>query len=237
MSSTKILVKALFVLACLFMLAAPPAWAGSCEGCCWGDFDYDGDVDGRDVAWFKSDAGRQNCTCDPAPVPNTGQTTSYADYDDGYYETGVVCECISPRFTDNEDGTVTDNLTGLMWTKDANLPGGSKNWQEALDYVADMNAGTYENFGFFDWRLPNVRELLSLIHYGFSGPALPDTEGCGRWVEGDPFNNVEFHDYWSSTTYAFNTGLSWRVSMNAGYSSSGIRDTTLYVWPVRGGIH
>ncbi|UCE55232.1 MAG: hypothetical protein JSV31_07260 [Desulfobacterales bacterium] len=53
-----------------------------------------------------------------APVAKTGQTDSYADCDDGDLEKGIVWPV--PRFTDNEDGTVTDNLTGLVWLKNAN---------------------------------------------------------------------------------------------------------------------
>jgi hypothetical protein len=58
-----------------------------------------------------------------APVPKTGQTTSYADYDDGYYEKGVSWP--NPRFT-KSNGTVTGNLTGLIWLEDANCFGNEK---------------------------------------------------------------------------------------------------------------
>ena len=58
----------------------------------------------------------------PAPVAKTGQTTSYATGDDGDFEKGVAWP--SPRFTDNDDGTVCDHLTGLMWAKNANLDNG-----------------------------------------------------------------------------------------------------------------
>jgi len=52
---------------------------------------------------------------------------------------------MSERFTDNGDGTITDNRTRLMWTKDAGTPtvgscaGGIKTWQGALDYVTCLN--------------------------------------------------------------------------------------------------
>ncbi|KJU86166.1 secreted protein containing DUF1566, partial [Candidatus Magnetobacterium bavaricum] len=72
-------------------------------------------------------------------LPKTGQTSTYATGDDGAIEGGVAWP--SPRFTDNGNQTVTDNLTGLMWTKDANLPAATKTWQQALDYVTSMNAG------------------------------------------------------------------------------------------------
>jgi hypothetical protein len=86
---------------------------------------------------------------------------------------------------------VTDGLTGLVWTQDANLAEFPCNWDEALEYIAAMNAT--EKFGFSDWRLPNRRELRSLISHQTRRPALP---------EGRSFSNVFASWYWSSTTAA-----------------------------------
>ena len=102
-------------------------------------------------------------------LPQTGQTTC-SD------ESGSVISCTdtgqdgdelvgvawpSPRFTDNGDSTVTDNLTGLVWTLDANLSGTST-WLDSLIYVAGMNAGTYPNYGYTDWRIPSINDLKAL---------------------------------------------------------------------------
>jgi len=69
-------------------------------------------------------------------LPKTDQTTSYADYDDGWYEAGNP---VSPRFTDNGDGTITDNATSLMWAKDGNgvgcYNGGMRTWAQALTWA------------------------------------------------------------------------------------------------------
>ena len=123
-------------------------------------------------------------------LPRTGQTTCYdsggseincaGTGQDGDIQAGVAWP--DPRFRVNGDGTVTDDLTGLMWTQDgqvaakdgnANCFQGNncdfKTWQEALDYVAGMNAGTNLNFGYTDWRLPNILELLSLSNHTISG--------------------------------------------------------------------
>ena len=157
-------------------------------------------------------------------LPKTGQTISYATGDDGDLETGVAWP--NPRFTDIGDGTVKDELTGLVWSKNANLLNSDKTWQQALDYVAGMNAGTYPNFGYTDWRLPNVNELKSLIDNSEYGPALPS---------GYPFTNVRYA-YWSSTTDAGYTDGAWVVSMDSGYvfsiDKSGYDGS--YAWPVRG---
>ena len=101
-------------------------------------------------------------------LPKTGQRTSYASGDDGAIQAGVTWP--SPRFADNGDETAKDNLTGLIWTKNANAPGPSacgpgtwKTWQVALDYVACLNTNQY--LGFNDWRLPNINELESLVDF------------------------------------------------------------------------
>jgi YVTN family beta-propeller protein len=158
-------------------------------------------------------------TSAPSEVWRTGQTTMYAAGDDGDLEKGVAWP--SPRFTDNGNGTVTDNLTGLMWPKNANLAGGTKTWQEALDYVKTLNTG-----GHSDWRLPNRKEIFSLIDHSKYNPPLP--------VEATQlFQNVQFGDYWSSTTYAGNTSIGWFANMVIGYVYISSKSDSNYVWPVR----
>ena len=129
-----------------------------------------------------------------SPVPKTGQTKCYETGDpadeipcggtgqDGDLQRGFSSP--NPRFTDNGNGTVTDNLTGLMWLKNANVPNAGRNWATALSDVVQLNtngtmngnnAGDTSNGGSHqtDWRLPNVRELFSLIDFGQFNPALP----------------------------------------------------------------
>lgn len=169
-------------------------------------------------------------------VPKTGQTTVYRTGDDGDYELGVLPE-VEPtsgtegaytvygwggtRFTDNGDGTVTDNLTGLMWTKEANH--GFDFWQDAIDYC-----NSYSLAGYNDWRLPNINELHSLVDLAQNNPALP---------VGHPFTGVKSSNYWSSTTDATNYGLyAWYVYLDDGYVKVSYKDGDFrYMWPVRGG--
>src|SRR5262244_923009 len=73
----------------------------------------------------------------PAPVPRTGQTTSYAAGDDGALQKGVVLP--TPRFTDNNNGTITDNLTRLIWLKKAKCSQYLLTHTEALANVASLN--------------------------------------------------------------------------------------------------
>ena len=170
-----------------------------------------------------------------AGVPQTGQTSSVAIGDDGNLQKGVAWP--NPRFTDNTNGTVTDNLTGLIWLKDANCYG-TRSWAQAL---SDANALASGSCSLTDgstagqWRLPNLREMQSLVHYGFSNPAVPNTAGTGQWTPGNPFTNVQSNDYWSSTTRAGNSSSAWVVSLLGGDVYRDGKAFTFYMWPVRGG--
>ena len=169
----------------------------------------------------------QSGTLVPSEIWKTGQTTSYASEDDGDLEKGVSWPV--PRFTDHGDGTITDNLTGLMWSKNANLPDENQTWQGALDYVKSINNGAGLG-GYHDWRLPNRKELFSLIDHSKWNPALPASH---------PFQNVQSLFYWSSTTIAHITDDAWVVGMWHGDVDRGRKSGSYYdnyyVWPVRSG--
>jgi len=136
------------------------------------------------------------------------------------------------RFTDNGDGTVTDNNTKLMWSKNANL-GGLKNWWDANSYCAAL-ALAVEGPCYVDWRLPSAPELYSLIDTEQYAPALPP---------GNPFYDVqcktEYHGggYWTSTVSYTGLGKAsgvWTVSMCwPGIVRVYDEDQLFYVWPVR----
>ena len=134
-------------------------------------------------------------------LPATGQTISYYPGDDGDLQKGVPIP--TNRFIDHGNGSLTDSLTGLMWVSDGNLMvsrdpsfdqdrtagDGDVDWKTALEYIALLNADNY--LGHNDWRLPNVRELQSLVNLGIPDTALPATH---------PFTNLR-DLYWSSTTH------------------------------------
>ena len=191
-----------------------------------------------------------NCTpvtAAPASVPQSGQLTSYALGDDGALQEGVALP--SPRFTDNGNGSVTDNLTGLIWLKDARCGNNAQTWQGALNFVATINAGTQDcgdtsNQGTHqtDWRLPNVRELQSLVDYGTFNPALPkDFQAYPG--SGLPFLNFQASYYWSSSTHASNPLNAWIVDFLFGFVGDGgsqagrfVKTDTNNVIAVRGGF-
>lgn len=162
----------------------------------------------------------------PAKTWRTGQTTSYEAGDDGDLERGVSWP--SPRFTDNGNGTVTDNLTGLIWLKNANCFG-TRNWSQALsdcNGLSNGSCGLTDGSSPGDWRLPNRKELLSLVDYSRYYPALPD---------GHLFSNVQSSYYWSATTGAHYTGIAWFVNMYDGDVTHSGKSYSYYVWPVRAG--
>ncbi|NJO15529.1 MAG: DUF1566 domain-containing protein [Thioploca sp.] len=157
-----------------------------------------------------------------APVLKTGQTTSYVTGDDGTHPKGVT---MSPRFTDNGDGTVKDNLTGLIWLKDANCFG-SQNGSTAIasaNNLLSVSCSLSDGSVVGDWRLPNRKELLSLIDLSQFGPALPS---------GHPFLNVQSDFYWSATT---GTSSAWSLNLGNSYVSGFDKTIAKSVWPVRGG--
>jgi YD repeat-containing protein len=169
-------------------------------------------------------------TSEPAKLWRTGQTINYSTFpDDGGIRAGV--EWPSPRFTTNGDTTVRDNLTGLVWSPDAGTPtigtciGGVKTLQEALDYIVCLNNNSY--LGHNDWRLPNRKELYSLIDFSQYSPAL---------TSGHPFANVLNSGYWSSTTDNSNTSNAWMIGIGYGAVGKNSKGSGFYVWPVRGGI-
>jgi hypothetical protein len=188
----------------------------------------------------------------PAPVEKTGQTQCYK-YDgsdwvldtgcatntpanqDGKVQKGVAWP--NPRFTKNGNGTVTDNLTGLIWLENANCFGA----QTSVDAMNSANGLASGSCGLADgstagqWRLPNVKELQSLIDFAYIELALSNTAGTGQWTAGDPFTNVVTSYYWSSSSYVYDPAYAWYVSVSVGYVYYNARTSTYYVWPVRGG--
>jgi hypothetical protein len=163
----------------------------------------------------------------------TGQTTSYATGDDATQTKAVAWP--AKRFTDNADGTVTDNLTGLIWLKNAGCFTPTL-WAAALtdaNQLASGACGLTDHSKAGDWRLPNINELESIIDVSASSPAL---------TAGNPFTNVSDAIYWSSTSYfGGQTGSpnAWTIRMSDGrYMNDSVVNAKLSsndnVWAVKG---
>lgn len=118
----------------------------------------------------------------------------------------------APSYRDNGDGTVTDQVTGLIWQK---TPGPKMTWDEAMASVATFNEQGLG--GYHDWRLPTIKELYSLIEFiGVDPrPDLTTTTGLIPYLDtgyfdfsyGDPTQGERLIDaqYWSSTKYVGTT--------------------------------
>jgi len=179
---------------------------------------------------IKYAAGVLTGTLDTTPpwgTAKTGQTTKYRTGDDGDLEKGYPAA--PPRFTDNEDGTITDNASGLMWVKDPSQLGGNfgtpgnpgqMDWEDAIDECLALDYAGHD-----DWRLPNIKELLSIVDYSkTSGPLIDNAFTCVS------------DRYWSSSTRAQYTTSSWIMEFDDGWVQNSGKTNTYYLRPVRLGI-
>jgi len=116
-----------------------------------------------------------------------------------------------------------DAATGLVWPRSANPLGYPLPWTEALAAVSDMNRRAF--LGHADWRMPNRRELRSLIDHGEKQPALP---------QGHPFRDVFLGWYWSATSKAGQTAYAWNTHLEGGRTFYSRKDEFRLLWPVRG---
>ena len=162
--------------------------------------------------------------CTPAAaVLETGQTTCYDDI-------GAVINCADT----GQDGevqkgrtrsyrvsadelTIMDNTTGLEWEKltgDGSIHDWHNHytWTQAFQKIADLNAANFA--GHDDWRLPNINELLTLVDYGQTNPAIDEPFRTGNDGTGDSF--TENGMYWSSNTYVGGPNAAWWVSFAGG---------------------
>lgn len=164
---------------------------------------------------------------DTGPVPDSGQTSCYYDYiNDGIYipyQSYCVDEYAAWKpygqdgnypinamsYTDNGDGTVLDNITGLTWQKcavgesgsDCTLGSiGSYSWSGAITACANS---TLDGGG---WRLPNVTELMRIVNYEESFGTIDQTAFPGGTVS----------VYWTSTPHAQYSNWAWYVSFSEG---------------------
>jgi Protein of unknown function (DUF1566) len=121
-----------------------------------------------------------------------------------------------PRFRVDGD-TVLDRTTGLEWSRD-NVPGGTMNWKAAAEACAKLTLG-----GHSDWRLPTIRELLTLVDYERHSPAI-DTEDF----------KCESAYYWTSTPVHSSPGVyAWLVYFSGGFARWSYQDTAHFVRAVR----
>ena len=107
------------------------------------------------------------------------------------------------HYTDNGDGTITDDVTGLMWQKTLPItsPPPYWRWADGLLYCQGLRLAGFDN-----WRLPSAIELLSIVDYGHANPAIDQTV----------FPNTPALTFWTSTTTASAAGSFWVVLFEDG---------------------
>jgi hypothetical protein len=195
----------------------------------------------------------------PAPCaqfPASGQTTAYqADKNDGIAgpvavpDDGAVQAGATLSYTDNGDGTITDNNTGLMWEKksddgglhdkDTVYPWSGDGSQETIwDWLDDINAEGGTGFaGYNDWRIANVKEYVSIVNYQTFSPAVSAAfnTGCVASCTVLTCSCTVASYYGSSTSYASFPPFAWLVFFADGHVGAGGKSSTNYVRAVRGG--
>jgi len=137
---------------------------------------------------------------------------------DGDLKSGVAWP--DPRFTvDGTGNCITDNLTGLMW---ARQDGGFRTWQLGLDF-----ANSLDLCGFTDWRMPNRKELLSLVNY--------NAGNVGIELLNNGFTFQVESVLWSSSSVAGSAGNAWSLIVLPGIVTTAAKSGGNYVLPVRAG--
>ena len=157
-------------------------------------------------------------------LPDTGQTTSYDIGDDADYNPAAT----QLSYTVNADNTITDNKTGLMWRRcsqgmndDATCTGTAATYTWTLA-LAQCEAETTD---YSDWRLPNMKELFSIIKF----------EGAAPFIDQTTFPATVSSYYWSSTTYVPNATYAMDVHFNDGSVLLDLKPNYDYVRCVRAG--
>ena len=141
----------------------------------------------------------------------TGHIKAYPDGSDGNQMAAKYVRCVSGDdygvndFVDNGDGTVTDGAAGLMWAADDS--GEGVDWSTALDLAAQANAESY--LGYSDWRVPDVRELQSIVDYSGVYPAIDTSlfnitdEDAYFWTSTSAYFGPQSPDYYYAWYVAF----------------------------------
>ena len=123
------------------------------------------------------------------------------------------------KYTNNGDGTITDQMTGLSWQTIEVRP---RKWEQALAYCEQLELG-----GFTDWRLPTIKELSTLVNERQVRPAINTTF----------FPTTRSAPYWTSTTFAKHPGFAWYINFEKGLElNGGYKGRQYYVRAVRGGL-
>lgn len=180
------------------------------------------------------------------PVGQIGQSSVTITIGTGGTSTTTIA-ATGARFKDNNNGTITNTRTKLIWLKNANpdaanANGGLMTWADAGTYCSNLKsgiAGLTDGSTAGQWRLPTVQELEGIgtdpsTTYCIDDPACTGMSCPVTWtMPGAPFTSVQSYGYWSGTSYTFDTDYAWYVYMSNGVVNYLSKSNYLYVWPVR----
>ena len=197
-------------------------------------------------------------TCETAPQARPLRTGQFLCWDSsgtqisctGTGQDGDLQKGVAFSFRDNGDGTITDNNTGLMWevlTNDGSIHdmGNKYTWDDAFAVkVAMLNSGG--GFaGHTDWRVPNVKELQSILDYENLTPSVSPTfnhiagqragVGCDPSVPCTDCTCTASGPYWTSTTWVQTPANAWDIDFSNGDHDAPRKSDGLFVRAVRGG--
>jgi len=181
----------------------------------------------------------------------TGQTTAHGTGSDGDVQAGTA-----RSYTDNGDGTISDDVTGLMWEKKDDSGSGLQDKDQTYTWSASgnlMNGTITTTFlagmnggggfaGYTDWRIPNLVELESIrdleVFNPSTDPAFHDSANCTGCsdVTVASCSCTASSGYWSSTTGAISPVAAWVVDFGVGGVNFGGKTTGRHVRAVRGGL-
>jgi len=239
-------------LSLVVWLIAPHGARGQSDCPC--DVNGDGEVTVNELIQGVN-ASLEGCP-PPGPTQSTLVQTGQTVCDQG---SGTLGECPgSPSgqdgdiqagqafaYTDNGDGTISDNSTKLMWEKLSD-DGGIHDWDNTYTWQRAFNAKIAVLnrdpcfAGYCDWRLPNRRELDSLVDADRKAPAVAPAfnTACTRGCSVTTCSCTQLDYYWTSTSYADIPNFAWAVNCNVGDVSAfeKIPDIEYAVRAVRGGV-
>lgn len=165
----------------------------------WSSNTYLGTVFGNQTCVFGLNLADGRIKCYPSGSNGPSIKLNYA-----YFVRGNTAYGIN-NFSDNGDGTITDSATGLMWSQDDS--GTGMNWEEALAWVAQKNAENY--LGHSDWRLPNAKEMQSILDYN-RAPDATNSAAIDPLFHISQITNeagqIDYPWFWTSTTHIKSNG-------------------------------